>query len=303
MNRNLRARLAILAGSALLLLGVSSALGAAPAAAQATGKTCVVHSLPSFIAQGENVGDIRTAATVADIIEVECDPAVYGTKSGVKITASQLYTRCEKHLTWYVPNNPPGTEGTETGGGEAGGFEVSEGPGVSVRLDADGRAIVALLAGANCMAGENIIAVHQEEEPFESFATAFTVLPPVPTPPGVFATPSRQVEDSYSSAVATIIQVESDQGSEKFVRIASEELYRRCRVAPHVHWIRMDRTEGEEGAEVRRVQLDNDGNAFVIAIGDASCAPGTSLIEADLEDKPFTTYLTEFTIEPPRPTF
>src|ERR1043166_8122232 len=122
MNRNLRARLAVLAGSALLLLGASSALGAAPTAAQTTGKTCVVHSLPSFIAQGENVGDIRTASTVADVVEVECDTTVYGTKSGVKLVASQLYTRCEKHLTWYVPNNPPGTEGSETGGGLRGGL-------------------------------------------------------------------------------------------------------------------------------------------------------------------------------------
>jgi hypothetical protein len=302
MNRNLRARLAVLAGSALLLLGVSSALGAAPAAAQ-SGKTCVVHSLPSFIAQGENVGGVETASTVADIVEVECDPTVYGTKSGVKITASQLFTRCDKRLTWYVPNNPPGVEGGETGGGEAGGFEEATGPGVSVRLDADGRAIVALLAGRNCMAGENIIAVHQEEEPFESFATAFTVLPPVPTPPGVFVTPSHQVEDSYSSAVATIIQVESTDGSEKFVHIGSEELYRRCREAPHLRWILMDRTKEEDKAEVTKVQLDNDGNAFVIVIGDSSCAPGASLIEADLENKPFTTYLSEFTVEPPRPTF
>ena len=59
-----------------------------PAAAQATGKTCVVHSLPSFIAQGENVGDIKTAATVADIVEVECDPTIYGTGSKIKITAN-----------------------------------------------------------------------------------------------------------------------------------------------------------------------------------------------------------------------
>ena len=40
----------------------------------------------------------------------------------------------------------------------------------------------------------------------------------------------------------------------------------------------------------------------VIAIGDSSCADGPSLIEADLESKPFTTYTTEFDIEAPRPT-
>jgi hypothetical protein len=293
MNRNLRARLAILASSALLLLGVSAAVGAAPATAQATGKTCVIHSLPSFIAQGEAVEGRNNAATVADIVEVECDPAVYGTKSKVRITASQLFTRCERHLTWYVINEP------------LGGFKTfPETIGVEVALDADGRAIVALRAGANCMAGENLIVAHQQEEPFESVTTSFTVLPPVPTPPGLTALPPRQVEDSYSSAAATIVQAEFEDGSEKYVRFGSEELYRRCRAGSHLHWILEDGTD-VEGPEVadRRVQLDNDGNAFVIAIGDYSCAPGASVIEADLEDKPFTTYLTEFTIEPPRPTF
>jgi hypothetical protein len=40
----------------------------------------------------------------------------------------------------------------------------------------------------------------------------------------------------------------------------------------------------------------------VIVLGDSSCAPGASLIEADLEAKPFTTLTTLFTIEAPRPT-
>ena len=33
-----------------------------------------------------------------------------------------------------------------------------------------------------------------------------------------------------------------------------------------------------ESPEITRVPLDNDGNAFVIALGDSSCAPGPSLI-------------------------
>ena len=49
--------------------------------------------------------------------------------------------------------------------------------------------------------------------------------------------------------------------------------------------------------------LDNDGNAFAVLIGNASCAAGTSLIEASLENAPYTTYTTDFTIEPPQPTF
>jgi hypothetical protein len=267
-----------------------------PAAAlQGRPATCVIHSLPAFVAQGENIDGRNAAATVADVVDVECDPTVYGTKSRMKLLASQLYTRCAGHLTWYVPNNPPGE-------GIPGGYEVIAGRGVTVNLDADGSAIVALRAGPDCAAGESLIIAHMEETPFESFTTSFVVLPPQTTPPGVYALPSTEVEDSYSSAVATVIEAEFEDGSEKFVRIASEELYRRCRAAPHIHWILMDGTEAPAVPEVTGVRLDNDGNAFVIAIGDASCAPGSSLIEADLESKPFTTFTTNFTIFPPQPT-
>jgi len=87
------------------------------------------------------------------------------------------------------------------------------------------------------------------------------------------------------------------------VHISSEELYQRCRIAPHLYWILENGQIVPETPELTRlVQLDNDGNAFVIVLGDSSCAPGASLIEADLESKPFTTLTTYFTIEPPRPT-
>jgi hypothetical protein len=179
---------------------------------------------------------------------------------------------------------------------------VAQGSGVTVELDADGNATVALIAGSGCMEGESLITAHMEEEPFESFTTAFSVLAPRPTPQGVRALPETQVEDAFSSGVATIIETEITNGSEQFVHVGSEEFFHRCRLQPHLHWIRMDRSEESEVSEVTKVQLDNDGNGFVIAIGDESCAPGTSLIEADLESKPYTTFTTPFTIEAPRPT-
>ena len=101
--------------------------------------------------------------------------------------------------------------------------------------------------------------------------------------------------------MATIIETEFAGGSEKFVHIASEELFHRCQASPHLRWVRMNGVKEEDVAEVGPVQLDNDGNAFVIALGDASCAEGPSLIEADLLSKPFTTFMTDFTIEPPQP--
>jgi len=283
-SRKLGGRIAVLATSLFILAGVSSVVGAAPAAAAEITSACKVHSLPSFVGQGE--GELE--ATVADVVEVECNPAVYG-RSTVTISANQLYQRCEHKVTWYVAN-PFGTT-PETGAG------------VTVKLDADGSATVALLAGP-CMEGEGLITVHMKEEPFESITTAFTVLSPRPTPPGVKALPATQVEDAASSGAATIIEAEFENGSEKTVRIASEELYSRCRNAPHLHWVEMDGDIAEtEGSEITGVPLDNDGNAFVIALGDSSCAPGPSLIEADLENKPFTQYNTIFTIQPPQPTF
>jgi hypothetical protein len=280
-SRNLGLGLVVLASSLFLLVGTASAHVTAPAATQSNG-TCVVHSLPSFVAQGE----FTASATVADVIEVECDPTIYGTGSKIKITANQLFTRCRGVLTWIVPNP----------------FKRVAGKGVSVALDADGNATVAVLTGPGCSAGESLVTAHMEEEPFESFTTSFTVLPPVNTTPGVFALPHSQVEDAGSSAVATIIEAEFPNGSEKKVHIGAEELFSRCRRAPHVRWILMSGREVTGVPEITKVELDNNGNAFVIAIGDSSCAEGSSLIEADLESKPFTTFTTDFLIEAPRPT-
>jgi hypothetical protein len=268
----------------VLVLSATAAIAPVGANAQSSGSsaaTCVIHSLPSFVAQGEGTA----AATVGDVVEVECDPMAYGTGSKIKIIASQLFSRCRDQLSWWVPNP----------------YARVDGRGVTVALDADGNATVALLAGPGCQAGESLISAHMEEAPFETFTTSFTALPPMTTPPGLFALPDAQVEDALSSGFATIVQAEFENGSEKTVRIGSEELYDRCRAAPHLHWIGIDRSD-DGGSEVTGVPLDNDGNGFVIAIGDASCAPGVSLIEGDLEGKPFTTFTTPFTILPPQPT-
>src|SRR5438552_421979 len=215
-SRNLLVAVVALASSLFLLAGTASAHGTAPTAPSTTKATCVVHSLPSFVAQGE----FGASATAADIIEVECDPTVYGTGSPIRITASQLFSRCNGKLTWIVPNP----------------FSRSEGNGVTVKLDADGNATVAVIAGPECQVGESLVSAHMLLEPFETFTTPFTVLPPVPTTPGVFALPDTQVEDAFSSGFATIIQAEFKAGSEKFVRFGSEELFARCRVGPNLRW-------------------------------------------------------------------
>jgi hypothetical protein len=263
------------AASLVLLVcatGAGSATWTAGTAQAAVPATCVVHSLPTFVAQGESA----TAAEVADIVEVRCDPFLYGTGSKIKITADQLFSRCKGDLTWYATNP----------------FAVATGRGVTVELDPDGNAAVALLGGPGCTAGESLITAHMEEEPFESFTTSFTVLPPRDTPSGVVAMPTV--------GAATIIEAEFAGGSEKKVRIGSEELFDRCRIGPHLRWVRMNR-EIQAGSELENVELDNNGNAFVLAIPGQSCAPGSSLIEADLESKPFTTFTTNLEVFPLQP--
>ncbi len=291
LRRALSRRTIALAGLLAICLsswGATGSAGASPLAsapaASGAAATCLIHSLPAFVAQGE----FSTTATVADVVEVECNPFVYGTDSTVTVTASQLYSRCGSALTWYVPNP----------------YRVASGRSVELTLDADGSATVALVAGPHCQAGESLVTLHEDEAPFESFTTAFSVLPPNTTPQSVTVLPTEQVEDAQSSAVATIVEVEFENGSEKKVRLASNELYSRCRNSPGLIWVRENRevVTGPELVEENAVQLDDDGNGFAVAIGASSCSPGKSLIEADLERKPFTTLTTEFTILPPQPT-
>jgi len=276
----------VFASSLLLIAGTASAKVRSDAEPPPPGQ-CTVKSLPSFVAQGE----FSTTASVADVIEIGCNPEKYGTGSQVSILDPQLYSRC-KGLTWIQPNP----------------LWQEWGRGITVSLDADGNATVALIAGPECQAGETLITVHEINEPFESFTTPFTVLPPNETPEGVTTLPESQIEDAESSAVATIVEAEFPGKSEDKIRFGSEEFNARCRgiegeeeLYPHgVLWVTENGTP-VPGSEVNGLELDDDGNAFVLAIGHSSCYPGTSLIEADLESKPFITTTTNFTIEAPTP--
>jgi hypothetical protein len=292
-RRNLLAGLAVLALSLFMLSGTAFAHAthhkkAKPhgeAGGGGTPETCVVHALPSsFMDQGE----FENASSVADIVEVECEE-VYAEKT-VRISANELYSRCDKKLYWRTPSNPT----------------LESGPSFPVELDNDGNATAILIGGPSCAAGESLIAAHLEVAPYTTVTTGFTVLPPRPTTPGVFVTPASKIEDETTSSVATIIQVEFPPVfAEEPVNINSNEFYSRCHEGPKTEAIVMEDgyPETVEPGEEGTVYLDNDGNAFVVAIGNSSCAAGTSLIEASLENAPYTTYTTNFTIEPPQPTF
>jgi hypothetical protein len=270
-------------GALWLLPGVAQAAHANPAVSPAASQ-CVLHSLPSFIDQGLEAH----ASSVADIVEVECNPSEYDGK--IRISDVELYDRCAKHLSWSPTNE----------------FKSTEGPATEATLDDDGSATVVLWGGPNCKPGESQIVVDEVGYPNETYMTPFTVLPPEETAEGVYALPASQVEDSINSSVATIVEVEFPSIVEKKVAIDAEQLFSRCKRAPHAIWVGPDeepikgegRIEGESALET-----DDDGNAFVVLLGASSCQPGKVLISASLEEDPFTTVNTIFTIESPRPTF
>ncbi len=275
----------VLASSLLLLAGTASAHGSVKPEGLAGSGTCTVKSLPSFIAQGE----FDNKATVGDVIEVSCDPYTYSAGAEVTLTASQLYSRCHE-ISWYNPN-------------EDGEYNVtSDSRSVTLHLDVDGNANVGLIAGPNCMVGESLITLDENESPYETFTTSFQVLPAVNTTQGLYITPASQVEDAESSGVVTIAQAEFAGASEDKVRLGAAQLYDRCQKGDHLIIVNADReTTSDEPEQLDAIELDNNGNGFALLIGSDSCAEGTSLIEADLEESPFATETGTFTVEAPRP--
>ena len=126
-------------------------------------------------------GEFGSASSVADIIEVECEE-VYAEKY-VRISANELYSRCDKTLFWRTPY------GHDQGANQWG---FVEGSSFSVELDNDGNATAIVIGGPSCAAGESLIAAHLESAPFTTVTTGFTVLPPRPTDSGRVRHPGEQ---------------------------------------------------------------------------------------------------------------
>jgi hypothetical protein len=294
-RRNLVAGLAMLIVAIFALTGTASARLAhhkrakGPASEQ-TGdphETCVVHALPSsFMDQGE----FGAASSVADVVEVECE-SVYAEKT-VTIGDDELYNQCDKKLYWATPSAYD---------------DKTTGPSTTVELDNDGNATVVLFGGPSCAAASTLLAAHLDVAPYTTTVTAFEVLPPRPTPEGVTASPAGKIEGEVNSDVATIVQVEfSPVFAEEPVNINASQLFSRCHIAPKLFFVTMEedgpRIASEDSEELIGLKLDNDGNAFVVLFGTASCASGPVMIEASLENAPYTTHTTMFEVEPPIPT-
>jgi hypothetical protein len=318
-RRSLMAGTLALIGSMLLMAGTASAHSTAvPAGEKAEAANCKIYTLPGLMRQGEfgNVG------SVGDIVNVECNPAVFPGGTVVELSDAQLQSRCLgltggkeffHGVGWVNPNEF--SKGTPA---------IAVGNSIKVELDGDGNVNVALIAGPNCAVGGTVISGHTEvgkgNTTVESFAAGFAVEPAKPSPEGATLMPKEQVEDEESSSVATLLQVEFPS-SEAKVRVAAPELFSRCEVAPFglpeakVIWVRPDFTGipvgigkelaggiAVEAGGQEALKTDNDGNAFVIALGAESCKPGKSYFEVDEEASPFTTEEPSFTILPPQPT-
>jgi hypothetical protein len=301
-RRNLLTALAVLALSVFLLGGTAAAhtthhKKVTPSFEQEetpppppTAKTCVIHTLPaSFMDQGE----FGSSSSIADVIEVECE-SVYAGK-WVKIGSTELYSACADKLYWTIPTKP---------------FDLltaKSGPSFSVELDNDGNATAVVLGGPSCAPQQSIVSAHLESVPYTTVSTAFTVVPPEETEPKVVATPKTKVEGEKYSDVATIVQVEFPPVfAEQPVDINAAQLYARCKEDYRLDWIVMGPTGPAalaSHAEEASVTLDDDGNAFAVLFGNYSCAEGESTIEANLENAPYTTMMTTFTVEAPRSTF
>ncbi|HEX3511837.1 MAG TPA: hypothetical protein VHT27_12150 [Solirubrobacteraceae bacterium] len=301
-RRNLRVVLACLfvAASCLLVMAGTASAHVIPQGDIAEAANCKITSLPGLMRQGE----LNEAGNVGDIVEIECNPAVFPGGTEVELSDAQLYNRCNATTDGY---------GTIHWATLAGG--VQTGPIAHGVLDGDGNLTVDLVAGPNCAVGGTVISantvVGNGNTVVESFAAAFAVEPAKPTPEGIEIKPTSQVEDEYTSSASTLIQAEFNSTEAK-VRVAAPELNARCEIGGSLFL----RPDGElvwakelaggydkvDPSGTEALATDNDGNAFVIAIGLGSCKPGKSYFQVDEEASPFNTEEAPFTILAPEPT-
>ena len=167
---------------------------------------------------------------------------------------------------------------------------------MNVTLDAFGNAIAALWS-VHCRAGETHIRATLDAPPNTIVETSFTVLPPIATSPRLTLLPSKQVA-AGQAGVATLVETGFENGAGKQVEVHASNLFHRCKTKPHLHWL----YQGKEraGGNQVRITADYNGNAFALVLGGPMCTAGESLILAELIDPPYTQYVSDFLIEPPR---
>jgi hypothetical protein len=188
-------------------------------------------------------------------------------------------------------------------------FENLQGPGplpnvgtnsIVAYLDDDGNLTV-VMNGTNCAPGKSVVEADLDAAPYWTAVTTLVAKAPVVTTPGVTGMPDPEVETgdsatSGNSDVYAVFYVEtSTLYSGQTVDIDSPQLLGRC--GQGVIWTS---NLGTSTGATATATLDNDGNAVFVFMG-ASCAAGTSDVNADVAAGTNTTYSTTYTILPPVP--
>lgn len=227
------------------------------------------------------------------VIEVETSPSFAG--DPVDIQSSQLQAACGGIIQF------------ETLQGATVGNPTTSFNSISVILDNDGNVTV-VVNGTDCAPGPSLVEADLAVAPFITATTTLLALPPSVTPEGVTGSPNKEVETGDTAAsgdsnVYAIFYVETNPVyAEQPVEISSPQLEARC-----IEGWRWEPEGGvvADGTGVNpsppQSTLDDDGNTVFVFKG-ASCAAGDSVVTADVEAGPHTTYTMTYTIDPPVPT-
>jgi hypothetical protein len=224
-------------------------------------------------------------SSVVFVLQVGCKP-VYSQQT-VEITSPQLNNACHNTLVWFSATAKAGSPGV--GRGEA--FDVF--------LDNDGNATAVVWGGPSCAATNDLVTADLVAPPYTTATTQVQILAPRTTRNALHAYPPAEVEDSITSSVAAILYGEfSGSYAEQRVEFSDAQLFDQC--AGHVLWLGADAVVLGKNVKSVTTTLDDNGNAFVVALAGPSCAAGTTLAQVDIVGAPYTTVTTHFTVRTPR---
>jgi hypothetical protein len=283
---------AVVIAAAGAAVPVAGALSQASASASVKSTTSSTTTTPTCIVRAKPYSEVESGlgttqhSSVAFVIEVECQ-AVYS-EDTVEIFSSQLSNACHDTLSWYSPTADMGS--AAWGSGDT----------FNVFLDDDGNATAVVWGGPSCAATTDLVTADLMAPPFYTARTHLIIEPPQDTTEGVYSYPRSEVEDSITSSVDAVFYAEFPSvDSEQKVTISDPQLNNRC--TGGITWYGPDEVPLGTGSSVT-VTLDNNGNAFVVALAGPSCASGGTLITADLNVAPYTTFTRYFTVLSPRVT-
>jgi hypothetical protein len=289
MRPRLRMLSATVGAAALLvsLIGATSAQAASVAGTRPATKgrpVCKIEPSPSSFVE---TGLGASASSVAFVLTVECRPVF--SEQQVQINTPQLNNACHGTLSWYSATATGGS-GPGTGTGES----------FTVVLDNDGNATAVVWGGPSCAATTDLVTADLTVAPYTTVRTHVQILAPRQTSPSLHVYPIKEVEDASTSSVAAIFYAEFPSVyAENTVEFSDPQLSDRC--AGGITWVGPDEVVLGTGKSVETT-LDDNGNAFVVALAGPSCASGDTLAQVDLVNPTYRTLTTDFTVLSPRVT-